>query len=62
MLPGDDAPLDDAGEIRARLEHDLNAVLDGGSCGLEPTTVVDLVTQPATIVRQGRGSIAPFGL
>ncbi len=62
MLPGDELPLNDAIEIRARLEHELDAILDGGSCGLEPTTVVDLVNQPATIVRQGLGSIAPFGL
>jgi tRNA A37 threonylcarbamoyladenosine synthetase subunit TsaC/SUA5/YrdC len=62
MLPGDELPLNDAAEIRERLEHELDAILDGGSCGLEPTTVVDLVNQPATIVRQGRGSIAPFGL
>jgi len=62
MLPGDELPLNDAVEIRARLEHELDALLDGGSCGLEPTTVVDLVNQPATIVRQGLGSIAPFGL
>ena len=62
MLPGDDLPLNDAAEIQERLGHELDALLDGGACGLEPTTVVDLVSQPATIVRQGRGSSAPFGL
>ena len=62
IMPGDDLPLNDAAEIRARLEHELDAILDGGSCGLEPTTVVDMVEQPATVVRQGRGSVAPFGL
>ncbi len=62
IMPGDDLPLNDAAEIRERLEQELDAILDGGSCGLEPTTVVDMVEQPATIVRQGRGSVAPFGL
>ena len=62
IMPGDELPLNDATEIRERLENELDALLDGGSCGLEPTTVVDLVNQPATIVRQGLGSVAPFGL
>ncbi len=62
IMPGDELPLNDASEIQARLENELDALLDGGSCGLEPTTVVDLASQPATIVRQGRGSVAPFGL
>lgn len=62
MLPGDELPLNDAAEIRERLANELDALLDGGSCGLEPTTVVDLIAQPPVIVRQGLGSIAPFGL
>jgi tRNA threonylcarbamoyl adenosine modification protein (Sua5/YciO/YrdC/YwlC family) len=62
MLPGDDLPLNDALEIRDRLEHEIDAVLDGGSCGLEPTTVIDMISQPPVVVRQGRGSLAPFGL
>jgi tRNA threonylcarbamoyl adenosine modification protein (Sua5/YciO/YrdC/YwlC family) len=60
ILPGDAAPLDDAREIRARLEHELALVLDGGSCGTEPTTVVDLTGPVATIVREGRGPVSPF--
>ncbi|MCC7464291.1 MAG: threonylcarbamoyl-AMP synthase [Gammaproteobacteria bacterium] len=54
-LPGDEHPLTDALEIRARLEHQLELVLDAGACGLEPTTVVDLAVSPATVVRQGKG-------
>ena len=42
LLPGDELPLTDGEEIRARLEHQLDAILDGGHCGIEPTTVVDL--------------------
>ncbi len=58
MLPGDPAPLTDGPEIRARLEHQIDAVLDGGNCGVEPTTVVDLAVKPPLIVRQGKGDIA----
>lgn len=58
LLPGDELPMTDAHEIRDRLEHQVDAVLDGGNCGLEPTTVIDLVTQPPTVVRLGKGQIA----
>jgi tRNA threonylcarbamoyl adenosine modification protein (Sua5/YciO/YrdC/YwlC family) len=60
IIPGDPLPLTDAREIRARLEHDIDAVLDGGNCGIEPTTVVDLAVMPPTIVRRGKGDIALF--
>jgi tRNA threonylcarbamoyl adenosine modification protein (Sua5/YciO/YrdC/YwlC family) len=62
MLPGDELPLNDGEEIRERLGRDLDAILDGGHCGIEPTTVVDLESQPPVIARVGRGSIEPFGL
>ena len=62
MLPGDDLPLNDADEIEARLGREIDALLDGGACGIEPTTVVDLAAWPPVVVRQGRGSLAPFGL
>jgi len=57
-LPGDERPLTDAHEIRRRLEHDVDLVLDGGSCGVEPTTVVDLTGPTAEIVRAGKGPVA----
>jgi tRNA threonylcarbamoyl adenosine modification protein (Sua5/YciO/YrdC/YwlC family) len=55
LLPGDALPMTEGREIRARLEHQLDAVLDGGHCGIEPTTVVDLASAPPAILRQGRG-------
>jgi len=58
LLPGDDLPLTDGEQIRARLEHQLDAILDGGHCGIAPTTVVDLAVSPPVIVRQGRGKLA----
>ena len=62
LLPGDALPLNDAREIRDRLEHDVDLVLDSGSCGITPTTVVDLTAEDAVITRTGRGSTQPFGL
>ena len=61
LLPGEAVPLTDGREIRARLEHQLDAVLDSGNCGLEPTTVVDLAVSPPQILRQGRGRLPGFG-
>jgi tRNA threonylcarbamoyl adenosine modification protein (Sua5/YciO/YrdC/YwlC family) len=60
LLPGDELPLNDGREIRRRLEHELDLVLDGGSCGIEPTTVVDLTGPAPRILREGRGPTAPL--
>ena len=60
LLPGDDAPLEDAGEIRTRLERDVELVLDGGPCGTAPTTVVDLTGAAPEVLRAGKGPVAPF--
>jgi tRNA threonylcarbamoyl adenosine modification protein (Sua5/YciO/YrdC/YwlC family) len=56
ILPGQDRPETDANDIRERLEHDVDLVIDGDNCGLEPTTVIDLVDGSMQIVRKGRGS------
>jgi tRNA threonylcarbamoyl adenosine modification protein (Sua5/YciO/YrdC/YwlC family) len=61
LLPGEDVPLNDGREIRARLEHQIDAVLDSGHCGLEPSTVVDLSVSPPVILRQGRGRLPGVG-
>lgn len=61
-LPGDDSPLNDGEEIRSRLEHQIDLVLDAGSCGIMPTTVVDLTGDAPVITRVGKGSLAPFGV
>jgi tRNA threonylcarbamoyl adenosine modification protein (Sua5/YciO/YrdC/YwlC family) len=60
ILPGDELPLTNALEIRGRLEHVVDAVLDGGNCGVEPTTVIDLVGEKTLIVRRGRGDCRAF--
>jgi tRNA threonylcarbamoyl adenosine modification protein (Sua5/YciO/YrdC/YwlC family) len=58
LLPGDETPLTDGDQIRERLDSVLDAILDGGHCGIEPTTVIDLAVSPPVILRQGKGQIA----
>lgn len=62
MLPEDDLPLNDAEDIRERLEHHVELVVDGGPCGLEMTTVIDLTDAVPELVRQGKGDSKPFGI
>jgi len=62
ILPGDEIPLSDPYDIRARLQHDIDLIVDGGPSGIEPTTVIDLTGKEAVVVRQGRGSLAAVGL
>lgn len=62
ILPGEEFPLNDPGEIRERLEHQVELVIDGGSCGLVMTTVIDLTGGKPELVRHGRGSLVPFGM
>ena len=57
ILPGKDMPETDAYDIRERLEQDVDLVIDGDHCGVESTTVVDLVDGVPEVVRQGRGSV-----
>ena len=61
ILPGDDTPLNEAGEIRDRLERRVELVLDAGPCGIVPTTVVDLTGDAPVITRLGKGSVEQFG-
>jgi tRNA threonylcarbamoyl adenosine modification protein (Sua5/YciO/YrdC/YwlC family) len=60
MLPGDEFPMTDATEIFDRIGHSVDLVLDGGNCGLEPTTVVDLSGDAPEILRAGKGDPTPF--
>ncbi|MGH8176454.1 MAG: L-threonylcarbamoyladenylate synthase [Steroidobacter sp.] len=60
LLPGDEQPLTDAREIQERLLHVVDAVIDGGNCGLEPTSVIDLEGPAPVIARRGKGDVTAF--
>ena len=62
LLPGDEHPLNDAEEIRARLGRRVDLVMDSGSCVLEMTTVLDITGDAAVVVRTGKGELARLGL
>jgi tRNA threonylcarbamoyl adenosine modification protein (Sua5/YciO/YrdC/YwlC family) len=62
IMPGDELALNDPDEIRERLEKQVALIMDAGSCGLEPTTVIDLTTELPSVVRKGRGDLGLFGL
>lgn len=60
-LPGDEHPLTDPDTVRERLQRQVDLVIDGGACGFDPTTVIDLTGEPE-LIRQGRGDASLFGL
>jgi tRNA threonylcarbamoyl adenosine modification protein (Sua5/YciO/YrdC/YwlC family) len=60
LMPGEDAPLTDAREIQERLNHFVDAVIDGGNGGMEPSSVVDLAGPAPVIVRRGKGDVSAF--
>ncbi len=60
LLPGEEYPMTDPYDIRDSLEHFVDLVIDGGYCGLEPTTVVDLTGDNPELVRRGKGDFSPF--
>lgn len=62
ILPDHTAPLNDADQIRAALGSRIDLVIDAGPCPAVPTTVVDLSTEPGTVVREGGGDPARIGL
>ena len=60
ILPGADAPLAEPEVIRDVLGHQIDLMIDGGHCGYEPTTVIDLTGDYPAIVREGQGDTTPF--
>jgi len=60
ILPGEEQALNDAEEIRSHLDQVLDLILDGGTTGLEATTVIDLTGESPVLMRRGKGDIAPF--
>ena len=61
ILPGDEEPLTDAYDIRDRLEHHVELVIDGGWCGTDMTSVIDM-TDGVNLIRAGKGDVSIFSL
>ena len=61
-LPGEDVPLNDPDDIRERMEHQVDLIIDAGSCGVTPTTIVNLTGPAPEILRLGKGDTRVFGL
>jgi tRNA threonylcarbamoyl adenosine modification protein (Sua5/YciO/YrdC/YwlC family) len=61
LLPDTGEPMTQGWEIKERLDHLVDAVIDSGDCGVEPTTVVDLSGPEPVILRRGAGDTARFG-
>ena len=60
IMPEDELPLIDPYDIRELLEHEVDLVIDGGYCGMEATTVVDMAEETPLVLRAGKGDVAPF--
>jgi tRNA threonylcarbamoyl adenosine modification protein (Sua5/YciO/YrdC/YwlC family) len=60
IMPGEEYPMLDPYDIRDTLQHEVDLVIDGGYCGMEPTTVVDLADDVPVILRVGKGDVGPF--
>lgn len=60
IMPGEEFPLADTDEMRQRLGRAVDLLVDGGGCGLEPTTIVDLSEGTPVVLRSGKGRSAAF--
>ncbi|HHB92152.1 MAG TPA: threonylcarbamoyl-AMP synthase [Thioploca sp.] len=60
IMPGKDIPETEPDEIKNLLEQHVDLIIDGGHCGLEPTTVVDIMAEPPQILRHGKGNVKVF--
>jgi len=62
IMPGEDEPLNDPQDIRSRLEKQVQGIIDGGACPMQPCTVIDLTSSEPEVIRQGRGPLDKLGL
>ena len=62
ILPGDDMPLMDPYEMRQLLQNQVDLIIDGGYCGLEATSVINLVEDVPEVIRQGAGDVINFSV
>ena len=62
LLPGDDLPLSDPDDVLDRLDREVDVIVDGGACSIDPTTIVDLSGDLPEVLREGQGALATLGL
>ena len=60
LLPGDDHPMTDPIEIEERIGHQIEAIVESGSVGIDPTSVIDMTGGHAEVLRVGRGDVSAF--
>jgi tRNA threonylcarbamoyl adenosine modification protein (Sua5/YciO/YrdC/YwlC family) len=60
LLPGDPFPMTDPEDIRDRLQKHVDLIIDGGHCGAEPTSVLDLSQDEVVVARKGKGDVTAF--
>lgn len=60
LLPSDPLPLTDPEDIRDKLERQVDLIIDGGTCGIEPTSVLDLSGESVKVLRKGKGDVSTF--
>lgn len=60
LLPSDSFPMTDPEDIRDRVERQVDLIIDGGSCGMDPTSVLDLSSGKVVVVRKGKGDVSAF--
>ncbi len=60
ILPGEESQLSDPHEIRLKVGKQVDLIIDSGPCGLDPTTMIDLVEGIPLVVREGKGDVEPF--
>ncbi len=61
LLPGEESPMTDGWLVKEQLDHQVDAVIDSGECGSDPTTVVDFSDGSPVVERVGAGDVARFG-
>lgn len=62
QLPGEEGPVSDPQDVREQLSRLVDVVIDGGHCGVDPTTVLNLSEDPPRLLRQGKGDISGLSL
>jgi tRNA threonylcarbamoyl adenosine modification protein (Sua5/YciO/YrdC/YwlC family) len=60
ILSGEETPMIEPEAMREVLGKSVDLIIDGGNCGIEPTSIIDLTQETPVIIRQGKGDVTPF--